>query len=360
MRKYFILIILLLFSILIFAQRDSCSLLISFYNVENLYDPENDSLFKDDDFTPEGSYHWTFGKYVKKVNNIAKVLIAMGEGEPPDIAAMAEVENDRVFQRFCYRSPLQKFNYGYVHFDSPYLRGVETGLLYRKDRLQIVHKEAIAVVFPFEPATKNRDILYVVAKTLCGDSLHLFVNHWTSRYGGYGATVPKRNYYARVLRHRVDSLLSLNPAAKIIIMGDFNDYPTDESVCRTLGASDMTKTDTASLYNLMYKFLKMNNVGTHKHEDFWGCLDQIIVSFAMLDTSSSGIHIVDGESHIFKEDFMVEPDEKYGGYKVFRTFLGPRYIGGYGDHLPVFVKLKTESFSFRRYGKSRTACSRGD
>ncbi len=343
MRKLWLLLILWCLCAMAWAQRDSCNLLISFYNVENLYEPDNDSLFKDDDFTPEGSYHWTYGKYVKKVNNIAKVLIAMGEGDPPDIAAMAEVENDRVFQRFCHRSPLQKFNYGYVHFDSPYLRGVETGLLYCKDRLQIIHKEAVAVVFPFESATKNRDILYVVAKTLCGDSLHLFVNHWTSRYGGYGATVPKRNYYAQVLRQRVDSLLMRNLAAKIIIMGDFNDYPTDESVSRTLGASDRAQIDTASLYNLMYRFLKMNNIGTHKHEDFWGCLDQIIVSPALLDSTSSGVHIVSGEAHIFKEDFMVVPDEKYGGYKVFRTFLGPRYIGGYGDHLPVFVKLKVEN-----------------
>lgn len=343
MRRTLAFIVLICTSVVVLAQRDSCSLLISFYNVENLYDPGNDSLFRDDDFTPEGLYHWTYGKYVKKVNNIAKVLISMGEGEPPDIAAMAEVENDRVFQRFCYHSPLQKFNYGYVHFDAPYSRGVETGLLYRKDRLQIVHKEDIAVVFPFEPATKNRDILYVVAKTLCGDSLHLFVNHWTSRYGGYGATVPKRNYYAQVLRHRVDSLLSLNSSTKIIIMGDFNDYPTDESVSRTLGASDRTQTDTASLYNLMCRFLKMNNIGTHKHEDFWGCLDQIIVSPSLIDSSFSGIRIVNGEAHIFKEDFMVVPDEKYGGYKVFRTFLGPRYIGGYGDHLPVFIELKVEN-----------------
>ena len=343
MKIFIVILFLFFFCSFLYAQRDSCSLLISFYNVENLYDPENDSLLRDDDFTPEGSYHWTYGRYAKKVNNIAKVLIAMGKGDPPDIAAMAEVENDRVFQRFCYHSPLKKFNYGYVHFDSPYLRGVETGLLYRKNRLQIIHKEAVVVIFPFEPATKNRDILYVVAKTCYGDSLHVFVNHWTSRYGGYGETVPKRNYYAQVVRHRVDSLLAQNPSAKIIIMGDFNDYPTDESVSRTLGASDMTKTDTASLYNLMYKFLKMNNIGTHKHEDFWGCLDQIIVSPALLDSTIAGVHIVGDEAHIFKEDFMVEPDEKYGGYKVFRTFLGPRYIGGYGDHLPVFIELKTEN-----------------
>lgn len=337
MRTILTLIFFICASVVLLAQRDSCSLLISFYNVENLYDPDNDSLFRDDDFTPEGLNRWTYSKYVKKVNNIAKVLIAMGEGDPPDIAAMAEVENDRVFQRFCYHSPLQKFNYGYVHYDSPYPRGAETGLLYRKDRLRIVHSEPVAVVFPFEPATQNRDILYVVAETLSGDSLHLFVNHWTSRYGGYGATVPKRNYYAQVLRHYVDSLCSRNPAVKIIIMGDFNDYPTDESVSSILGASNPSQTDTAALYNLMYRFLKMQNVGTHKYEDFWGCLDQLIVSPSLLNSAISDMRIVGGEAHIFKGDFLLVLDEKYGGSKLFRTFLGPRYVGGYSDHLPVFI-----------------------
>jgi len=340
MTRYIVSILLCCLCGSMMGQRDSCSLLLSFYNVENLYDPADDSLFLDDDFTPEGLNRWSYGKYVKKVNNIAKVLIALGEGDPPDIAAMAEVENDRVFQRFCYHSPLQKFHYGYVHYDSPYPRGAETGLLYRKDRLRIIHSEPVAVVFPFEPATQNRDILYVVAETLSGDSLHLFVNHWTSRYGGYGATVPKRNYYAQVLRQRVDSLYSCNPAVKIIIMGDFNDYPTDESVSSILGASNPSQSDTATLYNLMYRFLKMQNAGTHKYEDFWGCLDQLIVSPALLDKATPGMHIVGGEAHIFKGDFLLVSDEKYGGTKPFRTFLGPRYIGGYSDHLPVFVIIR--------------------
>lgn len=340
MKKILILLVFMGCLIVVFAQRDSSKCLISFYNVENLYEPENDSLFKDDDFTPEGMYHWTHGKYVKKINNIAKVLIAMGQGDPPDIAAMAEVENDKVFQRFCYHSPLQKYHYSFVHFDAPYVRGVETGLLYRKDRVRIVHSEAIPIVFPFEPSTKNRDILYVAAQMGVGDTFHLFVNHWTSRYGGYGATIPKRNYYAQVLRYRVDSLLSVDHNAKIIIVGDFNDYPTDESVSQTLGACNMKKTDTAALYNLMYRFLEMNNVGTHKHEDFWGCLDQVIVSKPLLTAPDTSLHIVENQAHIFKEDFMVLDDEKYGGYKVFRTFLGPRYLGGYGDHLPVYIVLE--------------------
>lgn len=339
MKNILILLIFLCLLKPVLSQRDSSHILISFYNVENLYHPENDSLFNDDDFTPEGSYHWTYGKYVKKINNIAKVLIAMGAGDPPDIAAMAEVENDKIFQSFCHYSPLKNFNYGFVHYDSPYRRGVETGLLYRKDRIYIASSEAIPVVFPFELNTKNRDILHVEAVTLNNDTFHLFVNHWTSRYGGYGATVPKRSYYASVLRGKIDSLLQQNVNANIIIVGDFNDYPTDVSVSEVLGAADPSHTDTASIYNLMYRFLAMNNIGTHKHEDFWGCLDQIIVSSSLFK-GVNGLKIKNNDAEIFKDDFMVENDEKYGGFKVHRTFLGPRYIGGYGDHLPVYLILE--------------------
>ena len=37
--------------------------------------------------------------------------------------------------------------------------------------------------------------------------------------------------------------------------------------------------------------------------------------------------------------FLLEDDEKYGGKKPYRTFLGPRYLGGYSDHLPLLVQF---------------------
>ncbi len=169
------------------------------------------------------------------------------------------------------------------------------------------------------------------------------VNHWTSRYGGYAPTIPKRNHYARVVRALADSILACEPTANILITGDFNDYPTDESITEVLRAGDWEKDNRSqhTLYDLMFRFQKMQNIGSHKHEDFWGCLDQIIVSPALLD--NSGTHIIGQQAHIFMADFMVEPDDKYGGYRVYRTYSGPRYIGGYADHLPVYVKLKTEN-----------------
>ncbi len=336
-------IVLLILTNNIFSQ-DSAGYTVAFYNVENLFNPQDDSLKNDDAFTPKGLYHWTYKKYVRKVNNIAKVLLAMGTWQPPDIIGLAEIEDDAVLRKLCYDSPLKGYRYRFVHYESPDRRGVDVALLYRAKRVQILRSEVVPVVFPFDTAARNRDILYAVARFPNGDSLHLFVNHWTSRYGGYAPTIPKRNYYASVVRERADSILRVEPEANILITGDFNDYLTDESIREVLRAGDIDNPQhhNYTLFDLMYRFLRMQNVGTHKHEDFWGCLDQIIVSPALLDTANP-LHIVGREAHIFKADFMVEPDEKYDGYKVFRTYSGPRYIGGYADHLPVYVRIAAVS-----------------
>ena len=326
------------------AQEPADTMMVAFYNVENLFHPTNDSLTADDDFTPEGLYHWGYKRYFRKINNIAKVLIAMGKGNPPCIVGVAEIENDRVLHDLCHRSPLQRSGYRFVHHDSPDRRGVDVALLYRDSLVTVLHEEAIPVVFPFEPGTRNRDLLYVLVRLPCGDSLHVVVNHWTSRFGGYAATIPKRNYYADVARRLVDSLLLLNPHANILLMGDFNDYPTDESMEKHLRAQRYKPAQrdfSDTLFNLMYHFVAQNNVGSHKHEDFWGCLDQMVVTRGML-TGESRLQIADCVPHIFDADFLLVPDEKYGGVKNYRTYSGPRYIGGFADHLPVYVRIVCE------------------
>lgn len=342
MKKLIIYTILTICSFALTAQ-ESSTIVIGFYNVENLFHPSDDSLKNDDAFTPTGLYHWTYSKYTRKINNIGKVLLALNGWEPPDIMGLAEVECAAVLKKLCYDSPLKGYGYRYVHHDSPDARGVDVALLYRADRITILRERAVPVVFPFDTACRNRDLLYVVARLPNGDSIHIVVNHWTSRYGGYAPTIPKRNHYARVVRALADSILAREPTANILITGDFNDYPTDESITDVLRAGNWEKDDRSqyTLFDLMFRFLKMQNIGSHKHEDFWGCLDQIIVSPALLD--DNGTHITGQQAHIFMADFMVEPDDKYGGYRVYRTYSGPRYIGGYADHLPVFVKLKTEN-----------------
>lgn len=339
-----LLILFLTMQVALFAQGDSSQILkVAFYNVENLFDPEDDSLKNDDSFTPTGFNHWTTKKMYRKINNIAKVILSMGGGDPPAIVAMAEIENRNVLQKLCRYSPLKSYDYKIVHYDSPDNRGIEVALIYRADKVLITHSEPVPIRFPFEPESKNRDVLYVVAKFSEEDSIHIFVNHWTSRYGGYAPTIVKRNYYASVVKRKSDSILQQNPNASILITGDFNDYPTDESIMEILQAKSPDELENdVHLFNLMLPFINQQNVGTHKREDFWGCLDQMIVTKALLDTVKTP-YIIGGKATIFKADFMVEPDEKYGGYKVFRTYSGPRYIGGYADHLPVFVEMEVHN-----------------
>lgn len=339
MKRYILLLIIVLATTWVGVGQSKTER-IMFYNVENLFHPSNDSLKADDELTPEGMYHWSYKKYYRKVSNIAKVIIALGEGNPPIIIGLAEIENEQVLKDLCYRSPLQKFGYRYLHHESPDRRGVDVALLYRDSSVTVLRERAVPILFPFSPESQNRDLLYTCLQLHGGDSLHVVVNHWTSRYGGYAATIPKRNYYANIARNLVDSILADEPNAQIFLMGDFNDYPTDESLMLHLrGQRYCADNQNDTLFNLMLPFLDQNNVGSHKHDDFWGCLDQIIVSRALL-FGSSAWQICKQKAHIFQADFLLVPDEKYGGFKNYRTFLGPRYIGGFSDHLPVFVELE--------------------
>ncbi|MDR2971095.1 MAG: endonuclease [Bacteroidales bacterium] len=337
----FTLLPLYLFTLLplsLFSQLDTTRYCIAFYNVENLFDPEDDPETNDDAFTPSGFNHWTYKRFFKKLNDIAKVFLAINGWEPPDMIGLAEIENANVLNKLCYTTGLKAYHYRYVHYDSPDPRGVDVGFLYRSDRITILESHPVSVVFPFEPNTKNRDILYVKA-LVAVDTMHLFVNHWTSRFGGHGATIPKRNWYAQVLRNKVDSLLTINENANIILMGDFNDYPTDESIVKYLQANQYKKEETnETLFNLMIPFVEKNK-GTHKTQEFWGCLDQFIVSKSLLSKRNNW-EIENGTAVIFDAPFLLTSDEKYGGVKTFRTYLGPKYLGGFSDHLPIKIILK--------------------
>ncbi|MCL2168091.1 MAG: endonuclease [Lentimicrobiaceae bacterium] len=332
------------FCLLLSAQQDSTRICIVFYNVENLFDTEKNPTKNDEAFTSSGFYHWTNKRFYKKINDIAKVFLSINGWETPDLIGMAEIENVTVLNKLCYNTGLKAYHYSYIHYDSPDARGIGVALLYKSDIITIIDSYPIPIVFPFETSSKNRDILYAKA-LVAEDTLHLFVNHWTSRFGGYGATIPKRNYYAQALRKQVDSLLLLNKNANIVIMGDLNDYPTDESITKYLQAKEYKdENSSGTLFNLMLP-LTENNRGTHKTEEFWGCLDQFIVSQSLLN-HQNGLQIENKKAVIFDAPFLLTVDEKYGGVKTFRTYLGPKYLGGYSDHLPIKLVIRRLNQSF--------------
>ena len=323
------------------------SLRLCFYNMENFFDTEDDSLKNDEAFTPSGDYHWDSKKYYHKANQIAKVILAMGGPEPPEIIGVAEIENGQVLKTLLYQTPLKKYHYKYVHYDSPDPRGIDVALLYRPDKFQVFESEAIPVQFSATGA-RSRDVLYVkgaavnaMGKAAAGssvDTLHLFIVHFTSRYSGYKATVPRRNYVASLLRSRMEAILQRHPEAAIVATGDFNDAPTDSSALFYLGASlDPQHLRKGQYLNLMYTFNGKNQVGTHKYHQHWSILDQMVVTPAMWRGESP--YYIKEPACIFSMSFMLVEDEKYLGDKPYRTFVGRKYQGGFSDHLPIFVDL---------------------
>lgn len=307
------------------------------YNVENLFDCENDSLTFDDDFTPEGGYHWTPKKLKNKLSNIAKVITAVGEFTPPAIVGLCEIENDAVLKSLVTYSPLRQLSYKYIHYDSPDKRGIDVALLYQPKQFQPISSNPISVTFPSSPSSTTRDILYVCGVVLPADTVHIFVCHFPSRLGGELESEERRIDAATVLRKHVDSLQTSKISPSILIMGDFNDYPTNKSMEFVLQAKEpSTEIVATGLYNLFYGFHAKPNVGTHKHGAEWGVLDQMIVSGNLL-LSNTSFYTESQHAHIYTAAFLLTDDERYFGKKVFRTFSGMRYLGGFADHLPIYA-----------------------
>jgi exonuclease III len=298
-------------------QEDGSGIRIMFYNVENLFHPTNDSLKNDDEFTKEGTRYWSWKRYHDKVAKTAKTAIAVGGWEPPAIIGLCEIEEIRCLEDLVNNSPLKRFGYQIVHQESGDNRGIDVALLYRPELFEFIDFKSFVLNFPEEGSRPSRDILYVKGK-VGDDTLHLFVNHWPSRYGGQLATVPKRNFAAKVLRSKYDSLLAENPNAHILAMGDFNDHPDDQSMLEIMRQWEFEK-------------------GTHKYQHEWGILDQFIASPALLNTE--GLTTPMDRVVIFDSDFLMESEKDGIGKKPNRTYIGFKYHGGYSDHLPIYLDV---------------------
>ena len=285
------------------------------YNVENLFHPKHDSIVMDsaiiekDDFewTPEGERHWSYTRYYRKVEQIARVLTNIGEWDGVDAVGLQEVENAFCVKKIC--STLRKNEYDFVHYESPDTRGIDVAFIYKKSRIDTINSRAITVHLGTET---TRDILYVSALLDKRDTVHFFICHLPSQRGGTAESEWKRIAAKKVLQMAIDSVFYLQPYAQIIVMGDMNGEP---------------KNDILGLKNQMMK----TNHGTHKYQGRWTCLDQFYISPAL--DSRSTVKIYDAE-------WIQEPDEKYLGLKPKRTFNGYRYQkDGFSDHLPIVLTI---------------------
>jgi len=303
---------------------------VMFYNVENMFDHINDSLTNDGEFTPDGQRHWTSYKANKKVNSIAKVVIAAGGMKPVDMIGLAEVENRNILNTLILYSPLKNYHYNLIHKESPDKRGIDVALLYKEDSYKALVNRFIPVTTD-DPDFSTRDILYSKGIINQKDTVHIFVNHWPSRYGGVVETIPLRCRAASILKSVTDSLLKRNYNCNIVIMGDFNDYPEDESITNCLGA-----TQNGELINLA---LYSGDDGSYKYQGRWGFLDQFIVNKSLFERKTGSLMVKEYEK-VIRFPFMMEKDDKFTGAKPFRTFTGYKYNRGFSDHLPVMIILK--------------------
>lgn len=319
--------------------RGENSLRIVFYNLENFFDTRNDSITSDDEFSSFGLKHWGREKYERKLANTYKTIAAVGGWEPPDIIGLCEVENRFVLSDIIFGTPLRKFKYKYIHYDSPDPRGIDVALIYRTDKFKPLFSYPIQIKYPFDTNSRTRDILYVSGLLPNKDTLHLFVNHFPSKYGGANITIPKRNFVAGVLKTYVDSLFLKNADSKVLIMGDFNDEPYDESMQKYLNARcDSTNLKPADLLNLMCNMKNIEKIGSNKFRDTWSMIDQIIVSKSLINNNSAW-NVKNSRAYIFKAPFLLQTDDTFMGVKTFRTYNGFKYTGGFSDHLPVYIDL---------------------
>ena len=306
-----------------------------FYNVENLFDIYDDSLTNDNEFLPYSVRNWTYERFKEKINNIYKIIIATGGWKPPEIIGLCEIENKYVLNELVNNTPFSKFRYKIIHGNSPDTRGIDVAMLYNEKSFKVLNKCFININFIDDPTIKTRQILYVKGTINKSDTLHIFINHWPSRRGGQLQSEYKRVYVANVLKTKTDSILEKQSKAKIIIMGDFNDNPTDKSLQILSLKNTNDSIYSNQLYNLSNE-LYNNGKGSYKYQGEWLLYDQFIVSESLIKSQQK---IYCKNMYIVEYDLLLEEDKKYFGLKPKRTYLGYKYNGGFSDHLTVYVDI---------------------
>ena len=309
------------------------SMTLMFLNSENLFDPEDDPLKDDDDYTPDGDYHWTKSRYWDKLDAVSKVIVAADEDQAPALVGLAEVENSTVLNDLTARSALREAGYRFVMTDSPDRRGIDVALMYRRTFFRLIAQESLRVDLKPYGGGATRDILHVTGVLENYDTLDIYICHWPSRYGGVEQSEPLRMSAARRLRASADSVFNVRRKPYIIIMGDLNEGPDDPAVRDGLKARPFTRSaDDRCLVTVTDALEK----GSYKYDGEWDKYDQFIVSGSFVNglgcTELIGAEIMD-------LPFLLTDDDNFGGQKPFRTYNGRRYQGGYSDHLPVKIRI---------------------
>jgi len=314
---------------------------VGFYNLENLFDIYDDPKTNDAEYLPDGANLWDSTKYANKLNNMSTVIADLGKDVSPDGCAMigvCEIENRGVLEDLVAMPQIKDRKYQIVHYDSPDVRGVDVGFLYQEKYFKLKNSASYHLTFANDPTYFTRDQLIVTGE-MDGEDVSVIVGHWPSRRGGQQKSEPRRIEAAQLARRIIDSLLTANPSAKIILMGDLNDDPVNKSVSDYIRAKgQISKVKTGDMYNTMYGHYKNGN-GTLAWNDAWNLFDQIIVSESFVSTDASTY--VFHSAHVYNKDYIKQKEGNYAGYPK-RTHAGGVYLNGYSDHFPTYIVIKKE------------------
>ena len=297
---------------------------VMFYNVENLFDLYDDPQTNDDEFLPDGERHWTPKRYYARLRQTARVISAIGEWGTPALVGLCEVENDTVLKHLLHRTPLREQQYRYCITTGSDTRGINNVLLYQRDKFKYVGHTSVQVRFS-DKEKRSRDILHVWGELVTGDTLDVFVCHFPSRSGGEKETEQSRMDAATHLRGICDSLYKSRRTPNLLVMGDFNDTPSDKSIRKLVRASNPKR----NLINLFEDSQSLNFEGSHKYQGQWAILDQMMIS------QSWKQYLKEGSVQIYNASFLLTEDKSRRGKRPLRTYHGYKYEGGYSDHLPI-------------------------
>lgn len=338
MKKSFVLFLLLFFGItLSYAQKDY---VIGFYNLENLFDTYDDPMKNDEEFLPDGANKWTEVKYRKKLHNMAKVIseMAKANGMFHTVLGVSEIENRMVLEDLIMQPELMPANFQIVHYDSPDNRGVDVAMLYRPDQFEYIDSESIPFTMEGYDNFKTRDILMVYGR-IAGEEFAIYVAHLPSRVGGKGGDLRSRG--AEIIREHSLGMMKEHPGIKVVVMGDMNDDPFNDSMAKVLGAR-LDPEDVVNPEDMFNPFWRLLNegFGSNGYQDVWSLFDQIIVNGSLLN-AEEGLHIKPlGKKGyygvVFRRPFMIAQKGQYRNYPL-RTFSNGAFINGYSDHLPTFI-----------------------
>jgi len=311
---------------------------VAFWNVENLFDADDDPANPgDDEYLPDGG--WTEARYQTKLDRLAEVIAAVA----PSVLGMAEVENRRVLADLFAHPRLASLEYEVAHVESPDKRGIDVALAFRAPFRLAPGQSVRLVPIEKEGELPTRGVLVVELVTagsasgLDGTPLAVLVNHWPSRGGDRDGAF--RAVAGTVVRGIVDAL---GHDRDLVVMGDLNDDPFDASVRQHLGAirsrnAVANRNDRRALFNPTWALLGTPDLGTlyYNSDWVWNAFDQILVSRGMLDPA--GFAWVDGSIDVYAPD---ELRDQYRRPRRFRKGRGDEWNEGYSDHFMVLGRIR--------------------